>query len=239
MAGRFLGCSVTGTSHIDSNIPCQDAWQVKKTAMGLVACVSDGAGSAQYSHLGSQQLIDKVCAAFQAENSIGENAITSLKTAIKETRECIAQQGDISDYHATLCGVATSHEGSLVFHIGDGVIIGINPEDWSDFIVSEPENGEFAETTYFFTLPDWQSHLRLMCAPKRYKLWFLMSDGAASFAALTNPYRPTTNFLLPVHRYLASIDETTGQHALESTLNDPRTNSITNDDKTLVWFLDE
>ncbi|GAA0820847.1 PP2C family serine/threonine-protein phosphatase [Colwellia asteriadis] len=239
MAGRFLGSSVTGTSHLDKNIPCQDAWQVTETATGLVACVSDGAGSAKHSHIGSRLLVDEVCQALDQQVALGESTIKSVTAAIRNVRETVSQQGEIADYHATLCGVVTGIEGSVVFHLGDGVIIGVNPDDWSDFIVSEPENGEFAETTYFFTLPDWQSHLRFICAPKRYTLWFLMSDGAASFAALTNPYRPTENFLLPIHNYLNSVDNATGQQALENTLKDPRTNSITSDDKTLVWLSSE
>jgi hypothetical protein len=236
MLTRFLGSSVRGTSHISTDIPCQDAWQVKKNGNNLVACLSDGAGSAKHSHISSRLLVDTVCDVLYRQRSIDETFVSKVKEGINQVRDKVSKLGEISDYHATLCGVYTCAEGSAVFHIGDGLVIGINPDDWSDFIVSEPENGEFAETTYFFTLPDWQSHLRCMCAPKRYKIWFLMSDGAASFSVLKQPYRPTENFLLPIHKHLASVGSYSGQKALDNTLADPRTNSITNDDKTLVWL---
>ncbi len=239
MTSRFLGSSVTGTSHRSNQIPCQDAWQVRATPTGMVACLSDGAGSARFSDVGSRMLVDTVCEVLCQQPSLDEAAVQRVKEAIVQVREKVSQMGDLSDYHATLCGVITDKEGHLVFHIGDGLIIGVDPDDWSDFIVSEPENGEFAETTYFFTLPDWSSHLRMMFAPPRYKLWFLMSDGAASFSALTNPYRPTENFLLPVHNYLSRVDVASGQQALDNTLNDARTDGITSDDKSLVWLLHE
>ncbi|MBU2893260.1 protein phosphatase 2C domain-containing protein [Colwellia sp. D2M02] len=239
MSTRFLGSAITGTSHLSKDIPCQDAWQVTKNSSGVVACLSDGAGSAVHSHIGSRLLVDTVCQALAHTISTDENTLSRIEGAISQVRDEVSKQGPLSDYHATLCGIVTNNNGSLVFHIGDGLIIGINPDDWSDFVVSEPENGEFAETTYFFTLPDWQSHLRYICAPERYKLWFLMSDGAASFSALTNPYRPTENFLLPVHQYLKSVDSITGEQALANTLKDPRTDVITSDDKTLVWLFNE
>jgi hypothetical protein len=63
-----------------------------------------------------------------------------------------------------------------------------------------------------------------------------MSDGTASFAAKTLPWRPTANFLVPVHNYLADLQDIEARNqAILSTLQSPQADRITADDKTLVW----
>ncbi|MFO6423039.1 PP2C family serine/threonine-protein phosphatase [Motilimonas sp. KMU-193] len=240
---HFVGAAVRGQGHLKTNQPCQDAWQVASEAGATVACVCDGAGSAKHSDQGAKKLSQMVCdnllnyVLAQPSAAIAEpELVNQLCDSLANCRQELANQGPLNDYHATLCGLVQHQQQNLVFHLGDGLIIGINPDDWQDYIVSEPENGDFAETTYFFTLDDWQSHLRVMCAPARYKIWFLMSDGCASFAAKTHPYAPDLKFLKPVHDYLASVESKLGSQALMATLDDPRTHSITQDDKTLVWL---
>ncbi|WP_434340310.1 PP2C family serine/threonine-protein phosphatase [Motilimonas cestriensis] len=242
-AVQFVGAAVRGQGHLKTEQPCQDAWHVVSHKGATVACICDGAGSAKHSDQGAQKLSQMVCDALleyvltQSSPAIAKpDLVAQLSNTIARCRNELAELGPLSDYHATLCGLVQHQQQNVVFHLGDGLIIGVNPDDWQDFIVSEPENGEFAETTYFFTLDDWQSHLRVMCAPARYKIWFLMSDGCASFAAKTHPYAPDLKFLKPVHSYLASVDNELASQALTATLDDPRTYSITQDDKTLVWL---
>ncbi|AQZ95572.1 PP2C family serine/threonine-protein phosphatase [Halopseudomonas phragmitis] len=233
------GAAVTGTSHVDNGQPCQDAFEIVASFSGVVACVCDGAGSAARSDEGARALAQGVCRTLSAdlERSLTEaNAFERIAGAIQSVREQLANRGPLEDFHSTLCGVVMTRQGNLVFHLGDGLIFGINPDDWDDCLVSEPENGEFAETTYFFTLPGWRQHLRVQCVPPRFSTWFLMTDGTASFAARSQPYRPERGFLQPVHNYLSSVTQFTGRQALEGTLADPRTHRITADDKTLVWL---
>lgn len=236
---RSAGAAVTGTSHTRNQQPCQDAFEILIRTGGAVACVCDGAGSAARAEEGAQALAKGVSVALSREPGRclqQAGAFDLVAGAIEKVREELARKGELADFHATLCGVLMSREGTLVFHLGDGVIFGIDPDNWEDCVVSEPENGEFAETTWFFTLADWRQRLRVFCAPPRYRCWFLMSDGAASFAARTAPWRPATNFLQPVQQYLASATSYSASQALQATLDDPRTHSITGDDKTLVWL---
>ncbi|WP_298450094.1 PP2C family serine/threonine-protein phosphatase [uncultured Marinobacter sp.] len=238
MAFQVAGASATGRSHLEKDAGCEDAWHVVRRAEGVVACVCDGAGSASRSAEGANALA--VAVAESLANRLTElhthDISKTLVDAIVQTRDELAQLGSLPEFHATLCGIAITADQSLVFHLGDGLILGVNPDDWSDYVVSEPENGEFAETTYFFTLPQWQSHLRVFSAPKRYRTWFLMSDGCASFAAKSAPWRPTSNFLEPVHDYLSGqANSEVRNQALLSTLQSPATDKITADDKTLVW----
>ncbi len=236
---QSAGASATGTSHFALDQPCQDAFEVVSNDDCIVACVCDGAGSAPRSDEGARTLARMVAHALTRDPHAllnSADASEQVAAAVQAARESLTLAGDLADYHATLCGVVLTPSGSLVFHLGDGVIFGINPDAWDDYLVSEPENGDFVETTYFFTLPNWRGHLRVMCAPARFRTWFLMSDGAASFAASSNPLRPESSFLRPVHNYLRSAPQTSGERALQATLEDPRSHRITTDDKTLVWL---
>lgn len=235
---QYGGASAIGRSHLDRGKACEDAYHIVEEDGGIVACVCDGAGSAAQSAEGAASLALNVSMALSAE--IGQlhqaSAVLALQDAIEDTRRQLQRKGPLFDFHSTLCGIALSKNQCLVFHLGDGVVMGVNPDDWSDFVVSEPENGEFAETTYFFTLPEWRKSLRVFCAPRKYRTWFLMSDGTASFAAKTLPWRPTANFLVPVHNYLADLQDIEARNqAILSTLQSPQADRITADDKTLVW----
>lgn len=238
MAFQYGGASATGRSHLDQGKACEDAYHIVEEEHGVIACVCDGAGSAAQSAEGAARLALNVAMALRSE--IGqlhqESAVLALQQAIEDTRCQLKDKGPLFDFHSTLCGIALSKDQCLVFHLGDGVVMGLNPDDWSDFVVSEPENGEFAETTFFFTLPEWKQSLRVFCAPRKYRTWFLMSDGAASFAVKTSPWRPTPNFLAPVHSYLSGLHDIEARNqAILSTLQSAQADRITADDKTLVW----
>lgn len=239
MPFQSAGASATGRGHLEAGTGCEDAYHIVHSAHGVVACVCDGARSAARSAEGATTLAGNVCQALATRlpSIQSPELVMALVNAIQQTRDQLEADGSLSDYHATLCGIAMTQDQCLVFHLGDGVIIGIDPDNWSDYVVSEPENGEFAETTYFFTLPGWQSHLRVFSAQQRYRTWFLMTDGCASFAARTSPWRPTPNFMVPVHRHLESLPDTQSRElALLNTLQAPQTDRITADDKTLVWI---
>ena len=56
MPWALLGQSVTGTSHRSREIPCQDAYRLRRFGPAeerLVVAVADGAGSASHSDLGA------------------------------------------------------------------------------------------------------------------------------------------------------------------------------------------
>ena len=65
----------------------------------------------------------------------------------------------------------------------------------------------------------------------------LMSDGAAPFVMAKGNGGLFKPFMDPVERFLASVDEVAGSAGLAATLGDPRTHTITTDDKTLLVAL--
>ncbi|AJQ92519.1 PP2C family serine/threonine-protein phosphatase [Gynuella sunshinyii] len=240
MGWQYAAASVTGASHVQQQLPCQDAWQIQQTDSGIIACVADGAGSAARSEIGSRTLVDHLCQTLapQLDQLISHtDGAQMLVDAIDEVRQELSELGPIAEFHATLCGLIATAHGQMVFHIGDGVVLGINPGDWQDYVISEPENGEYADMTYFFTLPGWQQHLRIWCPHKPYPLWFLMSDGVSGFATTgTQTAGPQESFLKPVHQYLSTVSSDQGSEALNGTLQDKRAAAISHDDKTLAWL---
>ena len=76
--------------------------------------------------------------------------------------------------------------------------------------VSQPENGEYANQTWFVTSENWEAHLRVIPLNKPVKQVILMSDGVQPFAmnkACDALYEP---FITPVIRYLKTVSEDSG-----------------------------
>jgi hypothetical protein len=104
-------------------------------------------------------------------------------------------------------------------------------------VVSLPENGEYANETYFVTGAEWREHLRVVAVPASTRI-ALMSDGAGSFVMAKGNgglFRP---FVDPVEKFLLGVeDPAAADAALAATLDDPRTHGITGDDKALLLAL--
>ena len=81
----------------------------------------------------------------------------------------------------TLVGAVAEGERGFFFHIGDGVAVAEARDAGQPPVVSLPENGEYANETYFATGEHWREHLRVTSLPQPPRLLALMSDGAASF----------------------------------------------------------
>ena len=103
---------------------------------------------------------------------------------------------------------------------------------------SGAENGEFSDQTFFYTMVDWRDHLRITRIPAYAGCFLLMSDGTMPFCLNSNQADIEPRFFRPLNEYLSREDITTeaGAEALMGTLSSDRANSISNDDKTLVWI---
>jgi len=250
MTWRVFAAAAIGKSHIDGGTPCQDAFAREVVGDTLVAAVCDGAGSQPLSHVGSEALSRVVVRELAARVAKGE-ALPGmdaeafhgvLSDIIASAREQLASEALeagllLGCYAATLVGVVATGSGGYLFHIGDGQGAAQPQLETEAEILSMPENGEYANETYFFSGDEWREHLRITPIGLPIRTVALMSDGAAPFAMTkgnTALYRP---FIDPVEKYLATASEADGCAALASTLEDPRTYRITGDDKTLLLAL--
>ena len=247
MQCRVFAASAIGKSHIDGGLPCQDAFAFNVVDEVVIAAVCDGAGSATLSHIGSnlmaKSLVEMATANYQAGELLHvldaeafKLKIAKIITDVRTSLETLSQieNTKFADYSATLVGVIASANQGYFFHIGDGLAIAQSLERKAGNIMSLPENGEYANETYFITGTEWLTHLRLTPITNPIEMLALMSDGAMPFVMSkgnTDFYRL---FIDPVANYLKTVSEQDGSSALGSTLADVRTHQITSDDKALL-----
>jgi len=250
MQCRVYAASAIGKSHIDGGIPCQDAFALNAIDDILIAAVCDGAGSAALSDVGSNLVASTLFSAIADQYRAGEamhlldvdafkSKIEGMVGVARASLESLAQSENrmLGDYSATLVGVVTSASQGYFFHIGDGLAIAQCETSGQGNIISLPENGEYANETYFITGTEWAAHLRVTPIGNAINMVALMSDGAMPFVMSKGNadfYRP---FIDPVAGYLETVSEVDGSKPLEGTLSDVRTHQITSDDKALLIAL--
>lgn len=246
MSWRVFAAAEMGRGHLESGLPCQDAFAYEVAGEILCAVVCDGAGSAPASDQGARLLARRVVEVLARrageDPGFARLAVDDLRrellSIVDRVRGELQARADsaglrLNDFAATLVGVLASSEGGCLFHIGDGVGVA-RPKAGAAEIISLPENGEYANETYFVTGSEWPAHLRLLPIMAPLGTIVLMSDGAAPFVmqrGLSGLFRP---FMDPVELYLNSATPAAGNAALAGLLNDPRTHAITPDDKTLL-----
>lgn len=240
MNWRIYAASAIGKGHIDTGIPCQDAFAQVSGNGRLVAAVCDGAGSAARSEIGATNCANTITsylAAYAGDPAAACERDVIVK-AVEAARTCIdARAVELAlpsrELACTLVGTVLHEHGGCLFHIGDGV--GVAELEIGPPVLSPPENGEYANETYFVTQNDWRSRLHVVPFSGGIRCLALMSDGAMSFAfKRTGLFGP---FIDPVKSYLSTVDEMEGSEALQVTLASEGTWKITSDDKTLLLIL--
>jgi hypothetical protein len=250
MPWHVCAATATGKSHLDAGMPCQDALSHQVCEGVLVAAVCDGAGSQPLSGEGAQALARDVVAGLVARLAAGvplpalaaaefEAEVAACIGAAREALQARADEAGVplGSYAATLVGVVSDGERGGFFHVGDGIAVADARDEALAPVLSLPENGEYANETYFVTGEEWRAHLRLTPIDHAVRRIALMSDGAASFVMARGQGGLFPAFIEPVQAFLASAPEAQGSAALQGTLADPRTWRITGDDKALLLAL--
>ena len=236
---RIFAASAIGKAHIDGGLPCQDACGFAYEDKRLVAVVCDGAGSVSKSDIGARACVDSLCQFLTSLDYSSSSSITPslIEEAIEVARSHLQLRADelglqLRELACTVVGVILFQDGGYLFHIGDGMAVVELTNDST--ILSLPENGEYANETYFVTGDDWLPHLRTTSFSGSIRCISLMSDGAMPFAVNRGKTGMSGPFINPVVSYLATVGEAEGSEDLRATLSDERTWLITNDDKSLL-----
>jgi hypothetical protein len=248
---KIAGASVVGFSHETAGVPCQDAHATSVLPGGwFVGAVCDGAGTAARSAEGARLVADGVVAhissrlnAFQSRNQLTETLAKEwVQGAVEEVRAQLSSLAEgqsirIAEFHATLVGAIAGPSGGIFFHVGDGAALATTSSDFSESVVSHPENGEYANETYFVTQEEWQQHLRTVTFGPKFNLITLMSDGVTPFALAPEASGASVPFFDPLSRYLTVHERQESERELAALLRRDAIRRVTGDDKTLLWAL--
>ena len=241
---RVFAASARGSAHAAHGQPCQDASAHAVQGELLFGAVCDGAGSAVASDVGATRIAQGTVRAMAerarelpAHDHAGFTAwIGDLLAAERAALEAHAEASGraLADFAATVVGVVAWPDGGWFFHLGDGAGVARHAKGCT---LSPPENGEYANETYFLTGTAWRDHLRITPIAEPARSVLLMTDGAMPFALAKGGQDVYAPFADPVERFLAGAEDAAGHAALHATLDDPRTYRITGDDKTLLVAL--
>lgn len=245
---RWALSSQIGTSHIRLGTRKQDAAKSiqVKTKQGnniLCAMVSDGAGSAEYGGQGASLACRKLTQ--NTINHFKSSDVLPTKDQIIEWLEDIrsllrtaAEKRDlkIRDFACTLVFLICSDDHIIITHIGDGSIVGRDKSgDWQ--ILSIPENGEYASTTYFLT-DEPEPRIRHEEYKNSFDGFAIFTDGIEDLAIDQQSMTAYDPFF---SRMIAPIDNSQNKGkdeelslALGTFLNSDRVCEKTDDDKSLI-----
>jgi serine/threonine protein phosphatase PrpC len=157
----------------------------------------------------------------------------------KARERCLneARAGDLlRSFHATVLGVVIRGEGGIFFHIGDGGASAHNvTEDRVEtHSFSEPERGEYANETFFFTEARWREHLRLTKIPGAIQAVWLMSDGAYDLMVPPGQTQLRQITVKEIDRLVFDHEVGDKSGVLSTILASSQATDRNDDDKTLV-----
>jgi hypothetical protein len=193
MKFEVIAESVVGPSHAGVGGVCEDSWRNGSSPDGKWSCfvVTDGCGSEEGAHVGAEFLAKEVLSGLLGlapkleSATIGDWIIDEVVMVLATIRLKMAPAlGEpIQKFSATLVAAMLSESGGFLVHIGDGIATALSrrgSEGGSSLSVvgeSRPENGEYANQTFYLTGSNWIHHVRLTPIPNP-DLLLLATDGA-------------------------------------------------------------
>lgn len=249
---RIAMASSIGTSHIVTGAPCQDSHdcQLVRSADGakvLIATVSDGAGSARFSDVGSKltcelfcQLAGEFIATGGQVNYLEVGTVRDWLDHIVErlATQAMADGNPVKEYACTLLAVIAGEESTAYVQIGDGAIVvskGLGARwDYAFW----PQHGEFANTTNFLVSPGALDKLDFVVGSGRVEEVALFTDGLENLVlhnATRSVHEPFFNAVFKSVRasQVEGRDKELSER-LRAYLSSQVISDRTDDDKTLI-----
>jgi hypothetical protein len=245
----WIGACSTGSSHIRAGTGCQDnAGCVELIAGGqhtLLAVVSDGAGSSEFSSVGSRLVVDCFarCAISHLRACPSVKGITEelVRGWLDNVRDRIFRSAEQlatipRELAATLIGAIVCSNRAVVCHVGDGACVLRRREniDWE--IPSWPAHGEYATSTYFIT-DDPEPNLHFNSLDGEFSELAIFSDGIERLALDFQTKTAFGHFFDPMFAPLARLPPGRNRELsalLRKYLDSPRVVERTDDDKSLI-----
>lgn len=212
----------------------------------LLAVVSDGAGSATFSSIGSRLVVE--CFARNAVSHLRSREPPQEITAwlvrrwMDNVRDRIFRAAEIKgtmprEMAATLVGAIIYPNRAIICHVGDGacVLRRRGGQLWE--VPSWPAHGEYASSTYFVT-DDPEPNLDFVSIEAEYCDLAIFSDGIERLALDFLQKNASDRFFSPMFSPLEKLERPGRDRALSRILREyldsPRVTEHTDDDKSLV-----
>ncbi len=250
---RSIAQSVQGPSHVADDSPCQDSFSIRvfdaESGPALVACVADGAGSADHGEIGSAIVCNAIVECAEAfliaggnvDNLERQDVLRWCREArLQIEREAAQLKCEVRELATTLCAAIIAPASSCFFQIGDGAMILRHHGAYG--VVFWPQSGEYANSTNFVTSQQFDSQLEFISVGTRCSDFALMTDGLERLALRFDTQTPHIPFFDPFFRALrAAEDHTTLNKALLDFLGGAQVRERSDDDKTLILasFVDD
>ncbi len=243
---RHIAQSVPGRSHSVAGTPCQDNHRVRLlgegSAAALVACVADGAGSAECSQIGSELACESIMASAEAHyaargrfNDVGVNDVLQWCEAARQAIDARAQldQRELRDYATTLCVALLACDAAVLFQIGDGAIVLRHGTALG--VVFWPQSGEYVNTTNFLTSSDFREQIQIELSREEFSEAAVLTDGLERLALRFDTFTPHAPFFDPLFKALReSVDLGRLAGDLGQLLQSDFVRNKNDDDKSLV-----
>jgi len=246
MEWKSVGERSTGTKHLAVNQDCQDYVShttLRNNQQVLIGAVSDGAGSARYSQVGSRLAVETSIVELQrlVWNQVPiqqEQAEEIFRNLLNEVISEFQRQAEIDgcsihDLACTLLVFFASPDWLVAMQIGDGMIVVRHQE--SDYqLLFAPDKGEYINETSFVTTPNVK--VQVCVRPVCQGFICAATDGIENISLIKQGgWIPSTKFFEPLEKHIrSSISQEQKQAELHRFLNSTKLNQATDDDKTLL-----
>jgi serine/threonine protein phosphatase PrpC len=244
---RVIGASEQGTSHIQHQLPCQDAYAWQVIDGYLMIAVADGLGSAIKAEQASKAIVEEVLhlfadkqAAFAQEDASDADKEAILRGIFSDSRALLEQIASIEasplkDYASTFLVAILHPNGFVAGQIGDGAMVAKLEND-ALMLVNTPQQGEFVNETIPITADNALEALSIVSYQGKLKAFSVFSDGLQNLALDMNKKTPYEPFFSPLFNIVSdnSLDTDYTSEQLAGFLRSERICQRTDDDKTLV-----
>jgi hypothetical protein len=247
MRWKHACASVTGKSHSDRGENGQDSCRAGTIPLPdaefFIGIAADGAGSTAEGGRGAEiacgTLFFKVAAALQEQGSLNTFTDDDVRGWVTAAREAISAEAQergkrLREYSCTILGAAAGNGRALFFQIGDGAIVIGNNDAFE--AVFWPEQGEYANTTFFITDEQYLDRLRI-CPSDTPEEIALFTDGLQNLVLSFSQKKAHSGFFKPLFSALLNspLDESGAfSHQLKSFLSRDDISIRSDDDRTLV-----
>jgi serine/threonine protein phosphatase PrpC len=240
---KIASAKSIGTSHLRSQVPCQDAFATTKLSNphngeGVFFVISDGAGSAKHAELASKtvcELAIQMAKDSDTKNPLDIGLLNNIADKANQYLGYIADlyECEIRHFSCTMLMLAIWRDSAICYQIGDGAIAIKENKSWK--LLTKPEKSEFANTTTFLVSKNRKDSEQICQLQGDFTACCGFTDGLERLAIdFKTDTAHNAFFDFIVNNVSKNGSEEKTSSALEGFLDSEVINRKTDDDKTVV-----